>query len=135
MHSSPATATTSRRRATQHVPRVSAYSHASSISRVCGNRPRLYTYVLALLLCRLYTFWYSIFSPAQLLSLLRCISGFGVVRWCLNFNMELSVSAWYHKNRRVILRARCLLLLLLLAAETGGVRHKFQNFMQWSEIK
>ena len=29
IHSSPATVTTSRRRATKHVPRVSQYSHAS----------------------------------------------------------------------------------------------------------
>ena len=37
-------------------------------SRVCRNQPRLYTYVPALLLLRrLYSFWCSIFSPAQLL--------------------------------------------------------------------
>ena len=29
-------------------------------------------------------------------------------------DIELSVSAWYHKTRRVLLRARRLLLLLLL---------------------
>ena len=37
-------------------------------------------------------------------------------------DVELSVSAWYQKTRRVLLRARHLLLLLLLAAERGGVR-------------
>ena len=38
---------------------------------------------------------------------------------------ELSVSAWYQETRRALLRAWCLLLLLLLAAdsrESGGVR-------------
>ena len=33
-------------------------------------------------------------------------------------DIELSVSAWYHKTRRVLLRARRLLLLLLLTAES-----------------
>ena len=39
IHSSPATATISRRRAMKHVPRVSPYSPAS-IDFFCGNRPR-----------------------------------------------------------------------------------------------
>ena len=33
-------------------------------------------------------------------------------------DVELSVSAWYHKSRRVVLRARRLLLLLLLTAQS-----------------
>ena len=33
-------------------------------------------------------------------------------------DIELSVSAWYHKTRRVLLHARRLLLLLLLTAES-----------------
>ena len=33
-------------------------------------------------------------------------------------DIELSMSAWYHKTRRVLLRARRLLLLLLLTAES-----------------
>ena len=33
-------------------------------------------------------------------------------------DIELSVSAWYHKTRRVPLRARRLLLVLLLTAES-----------------
>ena len=40
-------------------------------------------------------------------------------------DIELSVSAWYRKTRRVLLRARRL-LLLLLAAASGGVRQKFK---------
>ena len=35
----------------------------------------------------------------------------------MNLYIELSVSAWYQKTRRALLRARCLLLLLLLAAD------------------
>ena len=35
---------------------------------------------------------------------------------------ELSVSAWYQTIRRVLLRARRLLLVLLLSAESRGVR-------------
>ena len=49
-------------------------------------------------------------------------------------DIELSVSAWYQRTQRVLLRARRL-LLLLLEATGGGVRHKFQNYMQWSETK
>ena len=38
-------------------------------------------------------------------------------------DIELSVSAWYHKTRRVLLRARrLLLLLLLLTAESKEPR-------------
>ena len=56
-------------------------------------------------------------------------------RMCLRFrgcpvvlDIELSVRARYHKTR-VLLRARRL-LLLLVAAASGGVRHKFQNYLQ-----
>ena len=52
-------------------------------------------------------------------------------------DIELSVSAWYQKIRRAVLRARCLVLLLLLAADSRerrcvvcGVRHNFFNYMQ-----
>ena len=59
---------------------------------------------------------------------------------CLRFrgcpavlNIELSVSARYQKTR-VLLRARRL-PLLFVAAESGGVRHKFQNCMPWDWSK
>ena len=39
-------------------------------------------------------------------------------------DIELSVSAWYQKTRLVLLHATGL-LLLLLAAGNGGVRHMF----------
>ena len=91
IHSSPATATTSRRRATKHVPRVSLYSHASFIhpgfveiglagihtyayTRTSDAAPPVYDLVL-----------YFLASAASSFSavMLVCISGFGVARWCL----------------------------------------------------
>ena len=42
-----------------------------------------------------------------------CIFNLGVVRWCLTLSFPC---AWYQKTRRAPLRARCLLLLLILAA-------------------
>ena len=41
-------------------------------------------------------------------------------------DIELFVSAWYQTTPRVLLRARRVLLLLLLAAERGGVRCEAQ---------
>ena len=79
-------------------------------------------YVLALLqlLRRLCTFWCSILSSGQRSFVLLCCD----TRMCLQFrgcpvvlDSELSMSAWYHKTRRALLRARRLLLLLLLTAE------------------
>ena len=70
-----------------------------------------------------YVWCCSIFSPAQLISRrYRCdmylrFRGCTVVR-----DIELSMSAWYQKTRRVLLSARRILLVLLLAAERGGVR-------------
>ena len=63
IHRSPATATTSRRRAVKHVPLASPYSHSSSID------PGFVEISLACIHMntRLYSFWCSIFSPAQLL--------------------------------------------------------------------
>ena len=55
---------------------------------------------------------------------------------CLRFrgcpvavDIELSASA-RHQQTRVLLCARRLVLLLVAAAVTGGVRHNFQNCMQ-----
>ena len=54
-------------------------------------------------------------------------------------DIQLSVSAWYQKNRRALLRARCLLLLLLLAADSRerrcAVCGMTFKFMQWSGNK
>ena len=78
----------------------------------------MYILALLLLLRRLCTFWFSIILKYYFLAstassfsavILVCASGFGVVRW---LDIELSVSAWYHKTRRVLLHARHLLLLL-----------------------
>ena len=91
IHSSPATATTSRRRATEHVPRVSPYSHASSIdtffleigfacihtyvyTRTSTAAPPVYVLVL-----------YFLASAASSFSAVMLVwtSGYGVVRWYL----------------------------------------------------
>ena len=117
IHSSPATSTTSRRRAVKHVPLVSPYSHFSSIDPG-------FVYILALLLLllrRFCTFWCSILFSGQRSYVFLCCD----TRMYLRFrgcpvvlDIELSVTAWYHKTRRVLLRARRLLLLLLLTAES-----------------
>ena len=72
--------------------------------------------------CILFSALFSTFSPAQLLPLL-------VIYMCLRFRgcpvvlgIELSVSVRYQKTR-VLLRVRRL-LLLLVAAASGCVRHK-----------
>ena len=88
-------------------------------SRVCGNQPRLYTYVpkLLLLLRRLYSFWCSTSRPRSFC--FRYCDMYLRFRGCpIVLDIELSVSAWYQKTRRALLRARCLLLLLLLAADS-----------------
>ena len=76
--------------------------------------------------------WCSIFyflATAQLLYYFTC-------DLCLRFrsclvvlDIELSVSA-RHQKTRVLLRAWRLVLLLIAAAATDGVRHKFQNYKQ-----
>ena len=83
--------TTSRRHAAKHVPQVSPYSHASSIDP--GFVARLYTYILAQLLCRLYAFGATLFSRQRNLFIYCC-------DMCLRFrgcpvvlDIELSVSA------------------------------------------
>ena len=87
-------------------------------SWVCGNRLRLYAYVLALLLCRLY--FGALFSRQR--SFFVYCDMYLRFRGCpVVLDFELSVSACYQKTRRV-LRMRRLVLLLLLAAESGGVR-------------
>ena len=72
----------------------------------------------------------SMFSPQRILFLyyLTC-------DMCLRFrdclvvlDIELSVSARHQKTR--VLPCVRLVLLLVAAAASGGVRHKFQNYMQ-----
>ena len=74
---------------------------------------------------------FSIFSPQRsfFLYYLTCCM-------CLRFrgcpavlDIELSVSERQQKTR-VMLCARRLVLLLVAEAASGGVRHKFQNYMQ-----
>ena len=86
-------------------------------------------------MCRLVRFFgallFSIFSPAQLLSLLYLTCDMCLrFRGCLVvLDLELSMSARHHKTC-VLLCARRLVLLLVAAAASDGVRHKFQNFKQ-----
>ena len=131
--SSPATATTSRRRATKHVPRVTPYSHASidprfvEIGLACI---RMYSQCC----CAACIPFGALFSRQR--SLFLYCDMYLRLRGCpVVLDIEPSVSAWCQKTRRVLLRGRRLLLLLLLAAESGGMRHKFQRDMQWSETK
>ena len=79
---------------------------------------RMYILALLLLLRRLCTFWCSILFSGQRSFVFLCCD----TRMYLRFrgcpvvlDIELSVSAWYHKTRRALLRARRLLLLLLTA--------------------
>ena len=77
--------------------------------------------LLLLLLRRLCTFWCSIlFSGQRSVAVLCCDTRMYLrFRGCpVVLDIELSVRAWYHKTRLVLLRARCLLLLLLLTAES-----------------
>ena len=81
----------------------------------------MYSLALLLLLRRLCTFWCSIlFSGQRSLVFLCCDTRmYRRFRGCpVVLDIELSGNAWYHKTRRVLLRARSLLLLLLLTAES-----------------
>ena len=94
IHSSSATATTSRRRAVEHVPLGSPSSHSSSVdpgfveiglacihTYVCTRTAAVAPPVYALVL-------YFLASAASSFSsvILVCISGFGVVRWCMTLS-------------------------------------------------
>ena len=81
----------------------------------------MYILALLLLLRRLCTFWCSILFSGQRSVVFLCCDTrmYFRLRGCpVVLDIELSVSAWYHKTRRVLLRARRLLLLLLLTAES-----------------
>ena len=74
--------------------------------------------LLLLLLHHLCTFWCSILLSGQRSFVILCCD----TRMYLRFrgcpvvlDIELPVSAWYHKTRRALLRARRLLLLLITA--------------------
>ena len=126
IHSSPATATTSRRHAVKHVPLGSPHSHSSStdlgfveIGLACVHT-YVYTrtaaaaappvYVLVLL------YYFRASAASSFSADTRMYLQF---RGCpVVLDIELSVSAWYYKTRRVLLRAKRLLLLLLLTAES-----------------
>ena len=82
---------------------------------------------------------FSIFSPQRsfVLYYLTCDRRLRFRGCPVVLDIELSVSARHHKSvsarhhkTRVLLCARCLVLLLVAAAASDGVRHKFQNFKQ-----
>ena len=78
----------------------------------------MYILTLPLLLRRLFTFWCSILFSGQRSFVFLCCDTrmYRRFRGCpVVLDIELSVSAWYHKTRRVLLRVRRLLLLLLTA--------------------
>ena len=131
IHSSPATATTSRRRAVKHVPLGSPYSHSSSID--------LGLVKIGLACIRTYVYTRTAAAaaapPVYVLVLLNYFLASAASSFCADTRMylrflgcpvvldiELSVIAWYQKTRRVLLRARRLVLLLLVSAESRGVR-------------
>ena len=77
-------------------------------SRVCGNQPRLYTYVPALLmLCRFCIRFGALFSRRRSFCFLYCemylrFRGCPVVP-----DIDLYVSAWCHKTRRALYCCCC----------------------------
>ena len=95
-------------------------AHFPHASRVCGNRPRLYTHVCIYsncCCCAACVHFGALFSGQRRFVFLCCDTRMYLrFRGCpVVLDIELSVSAWYHKTRRVPLRARRLLLLLLTA--------------------
>ena len=99
------------------------------ISRVCGNRPRLYEHVRIYSHCCCFCaacvrfgalLRGTLFSGQRSFVFLCCDTRmYRRCRGCaVVLDIELSVSAWYHKTRRVLLRTWRLLLLLLLTAES-----------------
>ena len=75
--------------------------------------------------CALRSIFYFVASAASFSTCDMCLR----FRGCpVVLDVELSVSA-RHQKTRLLLRARCL-PLLLVAAASGGVRHKFQNYMR-----
>ena len=127
-NSSLATATTSKRHATKHVPRVSPCSHASSIDPGFVEIGLACLHTSSQCCCAACIRFGALFSRQR--SFFLYCDMYLRFRGCpVVLDIELSVSPWYQKNRRVQLRARrlLLLLLLLLAAESGGVRFAAKN--------
>ena len=86
----------------------------------------MYILALLLLLRRLCTFWCSILFSGQRSFVFLCCDTrtYRRFRGCpVVFDIELSVSAWYRKTRRVLLRVRRFMVLLLLTAESKERRH------------
>ena len=141
IHSSPATATNSRRRATKQFPRGSPYSHASSIDPVFVeiSLACIHTYPNCCCCCAACTRFGALHlaRAASAFATVICISGFGVVRLCLTLSFQSA-----HGIRKLDVHCCaqgvfCCCCFLQQTAERHratvyGVRHNFPNFMQWS---
>ena len=102
IHSSPATATTSRRRAIKHVPRASPYSPASidpgfvEVSLACIH---IYPHCCCCAACIRFG---ALFSRQRSFCFIYC-DMYLCFRGCpVVLGIELYVSAWYQKTRRAL---------------------------------
>ena len=109
----------------KHVPLGSPYSHSSSIDLgfVEIGLACIHTYVYtrtAAAAPPVYVWCSILFSGQRSFVFLCCDTRmYFRFRGCpVVVGIELSVSAWYHKTRRVLLRAIRLLLLLFLTVES-----------------
>ena len=128
IHSRPATAANSRRRATKHAARGSPYSRASSIDPgfVEISLACIHTYVPALvLLCRFCIRFGALFSRQRSFCFL-CCDMYLRFRGCpVVLGIERYVSAWYHKTRRALYCCCCaafvpVLVLYFLASASSA---------------
>ena len=134
IHSSPTTATTSRRRAVKHVLLGSPYSHSSSIDLgfVEIGLACIHTYVYTRTAATAAPFvyvWCSVLFSGQrsFVFLCRDTRMYRRFRGCpVVLDIELSVSAWYQKTRRALYCCAggvfCCCCFWQQTAEIGGVR-------------
>ena len=103
IHSRPATATNSRRRATRHIPRGSPYTHASSIDPgfVQISLACIHTYPHCCCCAACIRFG-ALFSRQRSFCFIYC-DMYLCFRGCpVVLGIELYVSAWYQKTRRAL---------------------------------
>ena len=132
----------------KHVPLGSPYSHSSSIDLgfveiglACIHK-YVYTRTAAAAAPPVYVWCSILFSGQRSFVFLCCDTRmYRRFRGCpVVLDIELSVSACYHKTQRVLLRARRLLMVLHLEsreqrAAACGVRHNVQTGIKWSGNK
>ena len=129
----------------KHVPLGSPYSRSSSIDLgfMEIGLACIHTYVYMLLVLRcLCTFWCSILFSGQRSFVVFCCDT-RVYRRCRGrpvvLDIELSMSAWYHETRHVLLRAASSAAAASFSREQRaaayGVRHNVQTGIKWSGNK